>query len=68
VHAPPAQIWPEAQARPQAPQLVRSVASSRQTPEQLVVPAPHDTVHTPAEHTCPAAHARPQTPQSFTPV
>jgi hypothetical protein len=36
---------------------------SRQTPEQLVVPDPHDTAHVPDEHTWPAGHAVPHIPQ-----
>ena len=48
-HTPAEHTWPEAQARPQAPQWLRSVVRSRQMPEQLVVPAPHDTVQVPAE-------------------
>jgi hypothetical protein len=39
------------------------VRVSRQTPEQLVSPALHETWHTPAEQTCPLTHARPQAPQ-----
>jgi hypothetical protein len=36
---------------------------SRQTPLQLVSPAPHDTTHTPALHTCPRRTRVPQAPQ-----
>jgi hypothetical protein len=50
-------------ARPQAPQLSRSVCRSRQAPEQLVVPLPHETWQLPPEHTWPLAQARPQAPQ-----
>jgi hypothetical protein len=45
------------------PQLLLSVWRSRQTPEQLVVPATHETEHVPAEHTCPEAQVRPHAPQ-----
>ena len=45
------------------PQLALSVVRLRQTPEQLVVPAAHETLHVPPEHTVPEAHARPQAPQ-----
>ena len=57
------QICPEAQARAQAPQLVRSISRSRQVPEQLVWPAAQVVTQAPAEHTWPAAQARPHTPQ-----
>ena len=49
--------------RPHAPQLVLSDWRLRHAPEQLVVPAPHVTLHTPAEQMVPAAQARPQAPQ-----
>ena len=48
---PAAQAWPVVQARPQAPQLLLSLVRSRHTPEQLVVPVAHVTLHVPAEHT-----------------
>ena len=50
-HMPPRQVSLAPHARPQAPQLALSVVSTRQTPEQLVVPAAQDTAHTPEEHT-----------------
>ena len=43
--------------------MLLSVWRSRQTPEQLVVPARHETWHMLPEHTVPEAHARPQAPQ-----
>ena len=51
VHVPREQTVPEGHTLPQAPQLLTSVASSRQTPVQLVVPAPHETVQTLREQT-----------------
>ena len=63
VHVPAEHTWPDGQARPQEPQLERSLVRSRQTPEQLVVPDPQETVHVPAEHTWPDGHMRPQAPQ-----
>ena len=60
---PAAQAWPAEHARPQAPQLALSLVRSRHTPEQLVVPAAHDTLHAPAAHTWPAEHTWPQRPQ-----
>ncbi len=63
MHTPDEQIVPAPQTRPQAPQLLLSLARSRQTPEQLVVPAVHETVHALLEHTWPAGQARPQAPQ-----
>ena len=51
VHVPPEHTWPDAHARPQVPQLLLSVVRSRHTPEQLVVPATHDTVQAPREQT-----------------
>jgi hypothetical protein len=45
------------------PQLLLSVVRSRQTPEQLVVPAPHETVHMPREQIWPEGQPRPQAPQ-----
>jgi len=48
---PPEQICPAAQTRPHMPQWPLSVARSRQAPEQLEVPAPHDTAQAPAEQT-----------------
>jgi hypothetical protein len=50
------------------PQLLRSVWRSRHVPEQLVVPAPHETVQVPREQTWPAGHATPQAPQLSTSV
>jgi hypothetical protein len=60
---PAEQSCPLAHARPQAPQFARSVSRSRQTPVQLVRPAPQETWQVPAEHTCPLAQTRPQAPQ-----
>jgi hypothetical protein len=48
---------------PQPLQCAGSVAVLTQTPEQLVVPVPHEVVHVPIEQTWPAVHARPHMPQ-----
>jgi len=49
---------------PQPPQLSTSSVVFTQELEQLVVPAPHDTVHVPAEQSGVAAgHTLPQAPQ-----
>ncbi len=66
MHVLPLQTCPEAQAVPQAAQSLLSVVRSRQTPPQLVVPAPQLTAHVPALHTWPAAHAWPHAPQFAT--
>ena len=50
-HTLAVQTWPEAHARPHAPQLARSVWRSRHVPEQLVCPAAQLTTHALAEHT-----------------
>ena len=47
VHTLDTQICPDAQMRPQAPQLPVSLVRSRHTPEQLLRPLLHDTEHTP---------------------
>ncbi len=59
---------PAGHTRAHAPQLFTSVARSRHTLMQSVVPAPHDTTQAPREHSCPAGHARAQAPQLFTSV
>jgi hypothetical protein len=43
--------------------LALSLVRLRHTPEQLVSPGPHDTVHTPDEQIWPAAQTRAQAPQ-----
>jgi hypothetical protein len=52
-----------AQAAPQPPQLLGSVAVATQLPPQVESPAPQVAVHMPAEQTWPAAHALPHAPQ-----
>jgi hypothetical protein len=58
-----AQACPAEHTRPQAPQLALSVVRSRHTPEQLVVPEAHDTLHVPAAHTWPAEQTCAHAPQ-----
>jgi hypothetical protein len=48
---------------PQAPQFVRLLRVSMQTPEQLVVGDAQVTAQRPPEHTCPPGHTVPQPPQ-----
>jgi hypothetical protein len=45
------------------PQLALSLVMSRQTPEQLVRPVLHETVHVPREQTVPEGQALPHVPQ-----
>jgi hypothetical protein len=59
--APATQVCAPAHARPQAPQLARSVAVLTQATPHIVSPAPQP--HVPPTQGCPAAHARPQPPQ-----
>ena len=51
MHDPPTQICEPGHAVPHAPQLLGSVATLVQLPEQLVRPAAQVTTHAPAEHT-----------------
>ena len=53
---------------PHAPQLLLSLVRSRHTPEQLVRPVRHETVHTPAEQTVPDGHTFLHAPQLLTSV
>ena len=62
-HPPEMQACPDMHAVPHAPQLARSLVTSRHDPEQLVSPAPHDVTHAAPEHTWPAGHALPHAPQ-----
>jgi len=62
VQAPPVQLCPVAQARPQVPQLATSLATLTQAPLQLVSPAAQVAVQAPCEQTC-APQAVPQAPQ-----
>jgi len=55
------QRLPAAQTVPQAPQLLLSVWSARQVPEQLVCPAGHEQV--PPEQLVPPVQMRPHIPQ-----
>jgi len=48
---------------PHAPQLLGSLARSRQTPEQLTVGDAQVAEHMPPEQICPDAHITPQPPQ-----
>ena len=48
-HALATHTVPDAQVRPQAPQLFVSVVRSRHTPEQLVCPEPQVVTQVPAE-------------------
>jgi len=65
-HAPirhPATPLGKEHARPQAPQWPGSLARSRHTPEQAVVPPAQVEVQAPEEHTVPAPQSWPQAPQ-----
>ncbi len=48
---------------PHAPQWALSVCVSRQAPEQLVSPEPHDTRHAPSSQLSPVAQRTPHAPQ-----
>jgi len=65
-HAPilhPATPLGKEHALPQAPQWAGSLARSRHTPEQAVVPPAQVEVQAPEEHTVPAPQTWPQAPQ-----
>jgi hypothetical protein len=61
-HLPAWQVWPPAQALPQAPQLEASVCVLVQTPPQAVRPEAQ-AWHLPAWQVWPAAQTLPQAPQ-----
>jgi hypothetical protein len=60
-HTPALQLCPMGQALAQRPQLLASVCTFTQRPEQVVVPAGH--AHAPAVQRWPFMHAVPQRPQ-----
>jgi len=59
----PEQVWPVAQAWPQAPQLAGSLDVFAQDPLQFVIAAAQLRAQAPEEQTWPAAQAWPQLPQ-----
>ena len=60
---PAEQIWPEVHFLPQAPQLLTSLVSWTQVPEQLLSPLWQVNEQAPEEHACPAAQVFPHLPQ-----
>ena len=62
---PPVQVWPAAQALPQAPQFMALVSTSMQVPAQRAWPVGQgiSIVHVPPAQVCVPVHGVPQAPQ-----